>query len=49
MAWTCKENSRKQTATEHFIMGNRGNAKKGEMDRWSKTDHEKTWTDRGGY
>jgi hypothetical protein len=25
----CKENSRKQAATEHFRMGTRGNAKKG--------------------
>jgi hypothetical protein len=42
--------SRKQTATENFRMGNRGNAKKGktqrEMDRWSKTEHDKPWTDR---
>jgi hypothetical protein len=31
----------------------RGNAKKGktqrEMDRWSKTDHDKPWTDGRGY
>jgi hypothetical protein len=31
-------------------MGTRGNAKKGktqrEMDRWSKTDHDKPWTDK---
>jgi hypothetical protein len=44
---------RKQTATENFRMGTRGNAKKGktqrEMDRWSKTEHDKQWTDRRGY
>jgi hypothetical protein len=49
--WTCKENARKQTtATENFRMGTRGNAKKGktqrEMDRWSKTDHDKPWTEK---
>jgi hypothetical protein len=53
MLWTCKENARKQTATENFGMGTRGNAKKGktqrEMDRWSKTEHDKPWTDRRGY
>jgi hypothetical protein len=31
----------------------RGNAKKGktrrEMDRWSKTEHDKPWTDGRGY
>jgi hypothetical protein len=45
MVWTCKENARKQTATENFRMGTRGNAKKGktqrEMDSWSKTEHDK--------
>jgi hypothetical protein len=45
MVWTCKENARKQTAIENFRMGTRGNAKKGktqiEMDRWSKTEHDK--------
>jgi Zn-dependent M16 (insulinase) family peptidase len=50
MVWTCKKNARKQTATENFRMGTRGNAKKGktqrEMNRWSKTDHDKAWTDR---
>jgi hypothetical protein len=44
---------RKQTATENFKMGTRGNAKKEktqrEMDRWSKTEHDKPWTDRRGY
>jgi hypothetical protein len=49
MVWTCKENARKQTATENF----RGNAKKGktqrDMDRWSKMEHDKPWTDRRGY
>jgi hypothetical protein len=34
-------------------MGTRGNAKKGktqrEMDRCSKTEHDKPWTDRRGY
>jgi hypothetical protein len=43
----------KQTATENFRMGSRGNAKKektqGEMDRWSKTGHDKLRTDRRGY
>jgi hypothetical protein len=28
MVWTYKENARKQTATEHFRMRTRGNAKK---------------------
>jgi hypothetical protein len=36
-----------------FRMRTRGNAKKGmtqrEMDKWSKTEHEKPWTDRRGY
>jgi hypothetical protein len=45
MVWTCKENARKQTATENFRMGTRRNVKKGktqrEMDRRSKTEHEK--------
>jgi hypothetical protein len=45
MVRTCKENARKQTATESLRMGTRGNAKKGktqrEMDRWSKTEHDK--------
>jgi hypothetical protein len=52
MVWTCKENARKQTATENFRMGTRGNAKKGkiqrEMDRWSKksmTNHGLTEED----
>jgi hypothetical protein len=44
----CKEN-----ATENFRMGTRGNAKKGkaqrEMDRWSKTEHDKSWADGRGY
>jgi hypothetical protein len=43
MVWTCKENARKQTATENFGMGTRGNAKKRktqrEIDRWNKTNH----------
>jgi hypothetical protein len=38
---------------ENFRMGTRGNAKKEkaqrEMDRWSKTEHDKPWTDRRGY
>jgi hypothetical protein len=50
MGWTCKENARKQTATENFRMGNIGNEKKGkiqrEMDRLSKTEHDKPWTER---
>jgi hypothetical protein len=53
MVLACKQNARKQTATEHFIMGTTGNAKNGktqrEMDRWSKTEHDKPWTDRRGY
>jgi hypothetical protein len=36
--------------SEHFRMGTRGNVKKGktqrEMDKWSKTEHDKQWTDR---
>jgi hypothetical protein len=42
----------KQTAIENFIIGTRGNAKKGkpqrEMDRWNKTEHDKPWTERRG-
>jgi hypothetical protein len=53
MVWTCKENVRKQTATENFRMGTRGNAKKGktqrDMDKWSKTEHDKPQTERRGY
>jgi hypothetical protein len=53
MVWKCKENARKQTATEKFRMGTRENAKKGktqrEVDRWSKTELDKPWTDRRGY
>jgi hypothetical protein len=53
MVGTCKENPRKQTPTENFRMGTRGNTKKGktqrEMDRWSKTEHDKPRTDRIGY
>jgi hypothetical protein len=53
MVWTCKENARKQTATENFIMGTRGNVKKGktqrEMDRCSKMEHDKPWIYRRGY
>jgi hypothetical protein len=49
----CKENARKQIASVNFRMGTRGNAKKGktqrEMDRWSKTEHGKPWTDRRRY
>jgi hypothetical protein len=34
-------------------MGTRGNTKKGktqrQMDRWSKTEHDKPWTDGRGY
>jgi hypothetical protein len=33
MVWTCKENARKQTATENFRMGTGGNAKKGKTQR----------------
>jgi hypothetical protein len=36
-----------------ILMGTRGNAKKWktqrEMDRWSKTEHDKPWTDGRGY
>jgi hypothetical protein len=36
MVWTCKENARKQTATENFRMGPRGNEKKGKTQiRWT--------------
>jgi hypothetical protein len=53
MVWTWKENARKQTATENIRMATRGKAKKGktrrEMDRWSKTEHDKPWTERRGY
>jgi hypothetical protein len=42
-----------QWVAENFRMGTRGNAKKGktqrEMDRWSKTEHDKPWTNRRGY
>jgi hypothetical protein len=52
MVWTCKENARKQTAAENVRMGPGGNAKKGktqrEMDRRSKTKHDKPWTYRRG-
>jgi hypothetical protein len=34
-------------------MGTRGKAKKGktqrDMDKWSKMEHDKSWTDRRGY
>jgi hypothetical protein len=47
------EEKRLQTATENVRMGTRGNTKKGktqrEMDRWSKTEHDKPWSDRRGY
>jgi hypothetical protein len=49
MVWTFKENARKQTATENFRMGTRGNAKKGKTQRRSMTNHgltEKDTTDR---
>jgi hypothetical protein len=52
MVWTYKENARKHTAMENFIMGTRGNAKgktQRAMDRWSKTEHNKPWTDRREY
>jgi hypothetical protein len=51
MVWTCKDNARKQTATENLRMGTRGNAKKGktqrEMDgvRRSMTNHGLTEED----
>jgi hypothetical protein len=36
-----------------ILMGTGGNEKKGktqrEMDRWSKTEHDKPWTERRGY
>jgi hypothetical protein len=42
MVWTCKENTRKQTATENFRTGTRGKAKKGktqrDMDVWMDED-----------
>jgi hypothetical protein len=38
---------------ENFRMGTRWNAKKRktqrELDSWSKTEHDKPWTDRRGY
>jgi hypothetical protein len=40
------------SATENFRMGTRRNAKKKtqrEMDRWSKTEHDKSSTDIRGY
>jgi hypothetical protein len=50
---TCRENARKQAATEKFRMGTRGKMNEGktqrEMDGCSKTEHEKPWTDRRGY
>jgi hypothetical protein len=53
MVWTCKENTRKQTSPENFRMGIRENVKKGktqrEIDKWSKTEHDKPWTHRRGY
>jgi hypothetical protein len=52
MVWTCKENARKQTATDNFRIGTRGNAKKGRpKDRWldwvrrSMTNHGLTEVD----
>jgi hypothetical protein len=46
-------NARKETASENFRMGTRGNAKKGktqrEMNRRSKTEHDKPWTDGRGH
>jgi hypothetical protein len=52
MVWTCKENARKQTATENFRMGTRGNAKRGRpKERWidgvrrSMTNHGLTEED----
>jgi hypothetical protein len=53
MVLTCKENARKKIATENVKLETEGNAKKGktqrEMDRWSKMEHDKPWTDRRGY
>jgi hypothetical protein len=41
------------SATENWRMGTRGTAKKGKTQRkmykWSKTEHEKLWTDGRGY
>jgi hypothetical protein len=35
---------------ENFRVGTRGNAKtQREMDRWSKMEHDKPWTDGRGY
>jgi hypothetical protein len=36
------------TATENFRMGTRGKTQR-KMDRWSKTEHDKPWTDRREY
>jgi hypothetical protein len=33
MVRTCKENARKETATENFLMGTRGKVKKGKIQR----------------
>jgi hypothetical protein len=33
MVWICKENARKQAATESLRMGTRGNTKKGKTQR----------------
>jgi hypothetical protein len=52
VVWTWKENARKQPR-KIFRMGTTGNAMIGktqrEMDRWSKTEHDKPWTDSKGY
>jgi hypothetical protein len=52
MVWTCKENARKQTATENFRMRTRGNVKKGKTQRemvdgvkWNMTNHGLTEED----
>jgi hypothetical protein len=55
MVWTCKENARKQTATENFIMEPEGTQRRGRpKERWidgvrrSMTNHGLTEEDTGG-
>jgi hypothetical protein len=47
MVWTCKENARKQTATENFRMGTRGNAKKEKTQREMDTGVRRSITNHG--
>jgi hypothetical protein len=49
MVWTCKENARKQTATENFRMGTRRRGRPKERwingVKWSMTNHGLTEED----